>query len=177
MPEWLSFAGLVTLLLAFMAGVAKLSRWSGQVDTDRSNFKNFIKEIRSDIKEIRSDMKEMSAAISGILGRLSPRVLAESSPLRLTKYGRKVAKDSGMDKLSRKVAPRILGKVRKFEPFEIHEYCSEYVKKLTGQEQVKISRGSYDVGLPKEDMEAILGVLLRDELLRMLEEGPESEES
>ena len=79
MPDWVSLAGAVTLGFALIAGVAKFSRWSGQVDTDRTNFKEFMDKVE----------KKLDA----IFDRLPPRLVAGASPVRLTDLGRQAAKE------------------------------------------------------------------------------------
>ena len=153
MPEWITDP---RIIIAGAVAIGGVGYWVGQVNSDRESFKEFMKKIEKKIDEI--------------FDRLPPRVIAGASPVRLTEFGRKAAKDSGMDKISRQVAPDLLAHVKGMEPFQIHEYCVQYVKELPERESAAVAKGAYDLGLSKEDMGMVLGVLLRDELLRILEE-------
>ena len=51
MLEWISFGGAVALLLTLLAAIAKNSYWRGEVDTDRGNFKDFMKEVRTETQD------------------------------------------------------------------------------------------------------------------------------
>ena len=68
--EGVSLGGVVAVIgLVFAVGI-----WKGKVDSDRTNFKDFMKEVRDDIKTI--------------LSRLQTPEATRSSPLRLTDFGK-----------------------------------------------------------------------------------------
>ena len=82
MPEWLTLTAVVALTIAVVSAIAKFSRWSGQVDSDRASFKKFMDEVLDEFKEVRKDIKK-------ILQRVPPEPLtASSSPIQLTDRGK-----------------------------------------------------------------------------------------
>lgn len=91
MSNWASFAGLVTLGVAFIVAMAKFSRWSGQVDMDRSNFKEFMDRVE----------KKLDA----ISDRFPPKPVAGDSPVRLTAIGEQAAKPTATYARAASVAP------------------------------------------------------------------------
>ena len=157
MPQWVSFAGLVALGVAFIAAVAKFSRWSGQVDSDRANFKEFMKEVRE--------------KLDAIFDRLPPRLVAGASPVRLTDLGKRAAEEMDTYAWAASEAPGLLGEVRDLAEFEIYEFCSNYVNNLNDEEiRRKVAACAYNHGTDASSVLTVLMVVLRDELLKLL--GP-----
>ena len=155
MPDWVSFAGLVTLGIAFIAGVARFSRWSGQVDADRSNFKEFMAKVENKLQ--------------AILDRLPPRLVAGAGPVRLTDLGEQAGEEMGTRAWAATVAPDLLDKVQGLPEFEIYEFCSDYVNNLKDEEiRKKIAACAYNHGTDRSSVLTVLMVVLRDELLKLL---------
>ena len=65
--------------------------WYGSVNTDRANFKEFMKEVREDLKKI--------------LQRLPERTTASSSPVTLTDYGKTIAEGPGSPGMGQEPGP------------------------------------------------------------------------
>lgn len=64
-----------------------------------------------------------------------------------------------------------LSRVKDFEPFEVHDFCFSYLKvNLPEPEQWELARAAFNVGISKDDLRAVLTILLRNALLRLLEE-------
>lgn len=56
--EWkiiLGIGGVLAVLITFF----QAGKWVGNVNSDRTNFEEFMSEIRDDIKAIRDDVKEI----------------------------------------------------------------------------------------------------------------------
>ena len=82
MLGWLTLTALVALFVAVVSAIAKFSRWSAQVDSDRSSFKKFMDQMLDEMKEARKDIKK-------ILQRVDPEPLtASSSRVQLTHRGK-----------------------------------------------------------------------------------------
>ena len=155
MPDWVSLAGAVTLGFALIAGVAKFSRWSGQVDTDRTNFKEFMDKVE----------KKLDA----ILDRLPPRLVAGANPVHLTDLGRQAAKEMDTYAWAASAAPELLDKVRNLKEFQIYEFCSAYVNNLNDETILsKVAECAYNLGTDSKSVLSVLMVVLRDELLTLL---------
>jgi len=61
--------------------------------------------------------------------------------------------------------------VKGFEPFEVYDFWLSYLNvKLPEPERREVARGAFDVGISKDDLRAVLAILLRNELLRLLED-------
>ncbi len=116
-------------------------------------------EVRQDIREVRQDLKTAFL-------RLGMEPVSGSSPLRLTEFGERIAADFGAKAWAAGVAPQLRAQVKDFEPFEIDEFCNQYVQtKLSEQERRRVSRCAYTFGIEAEGVHKVLRVVLRDALL------------
>ena len=77
-PTYWALGLSATVVIAAISFAYKYGKWQGEVDNDRNNFKEFIKEVRSDVKEI--------------LSRLPAKPISSSSPIRLTELGERISK-------------------------------------------------------------------------------------
>lgn len=169
MPDWVSLAGIVTLGVGFIAGLAKAARWSGQVDSDRDVFKQFIERVEKRFEKVDERFEKVDEKLEAIFDRLPPRLVARSSPFRLTDLGEQAAKQMSAYGWAAELAPRLLGQVKGFAEFEIYEFCSAHVNGLDDQEvQRNVAACAYDLGTDKDSVFGVLTVVLRDELLRLL---------
>ena len=128
----------------------------------------WVVNVNRDRKDFRELATEIKRALDELLTRI-PRVLAEGrSPAQLTDYGHQIAKESGVDVLARELAPRLRGNVKDREEFEIHDFCTEYVSgRLSAEESRIVSKGAFETGRTRQDIEMILAILLRNELVRL----------
>lgn len=151
MPEWLPVATAITLVVMILG----IGIWIGAVNTDRTNFKEFMAEVRDDIKTI--------------LGRLPPTEITSSSPLRLTELGKTISK--GIDAPT--WADRIvlsLQHVQDMEAYEIQDFCFEYVKDelALSKEEIRLIRSvAYENGVKEEQVRRVLAIEIRDKLLAL----------
>ena len=49
MPEWFNIPLIILATMAVGTGLVKLGQWMDSVNSDRSEFKEFMQEIRSEI--------------------------------------------------------------------------------------------------------------------------------
>ena len=150
----------ISTISAIVILIFKSGGWFTSVNTDRANFKDFMREIREDIKNI--------------LNALPPPVVSSSSPLQLTKSGWEVSRKIDATAWARKVAPNWIDKVKGKEPFEIQDYCFENVEReLDSHEEHsrKVRQLAYENGLERSRIVKVLAVTLRDEILAILDQS------
>lgn len=165
MPEWITD---IRAIIAIVAAVGGIGYWIGQVNTDRKSFKEFMKELKNDVGEIRNDIKS-------ILSRLSPPIVAGKSPIQLTEYGKELAEKASMHQVASRLAPILLDSIGDFETFEVHDFCLNYARsELPETEERQVSKGAFEAGASKDDIRLILAILLRNELLRLMDQEPET---
>ena len=151
-------AGLVGVLVTLLALMFKFGDWHGKVNSDRSSFKEFMKEVRDDIKEI--------------LQRLPNPPLSASSPLRLTDFGEKIAHNISAgewaDQIVEEVSKEVIGK----SPYEIQEFCFTHVQslKVSPDQKLLLDNCAYEHGIDVETVLKVLGVVVRDKLLGQTEQ-------
>ena len=128
--------------------------WYGAVNTDRANFKEFMKEVREDLKKI--------------LQRLPEQTTASGSPVTLTDYGKTIAEDLGAQAWAEKLAPTLLPTVVGTRAFQVDEFARDHVTDdLSDDWRVRVAECAYEHGLKRDQVLAVLRVVLRDELLRI----------
>ena len=124
--------------------------WIGSVNSDRETFREFMAEIREDIKKI--------------LSRLPPGPLGTESPLTLTDYGVAIAEAVGAHQWAKEHAQIVRDRVRGKAAYEIQEISFAYAR-----EEYELSpsmlEAMYEPGYSRRHVQAVLGVVLRDELL------------
>ena len=139
--------------------------WKGSVNTDRANFKEFMREIRNDIKEI-------NGKISQIFSRLPADVATSQSPIRLTDLGRDISKNVEATAWVNKVYDTVQGKVKGQEAYEVQQFSFKYADNddhYTEEERIRIRKVAYDVnGISENEVRQVLGIELRDKLLSMM---------
>ena len=126
MEQWLNTPVIVIVVLAMMGGAVRLGRWMGEVNTDRTNFKEFMREIRDDIKDIRQE-------ISRIFGRLPPSSVADGSPLRLTDLGESISASLEARDWAARTAPPLSPRSAAEAPAGLEEKRSRRLVQYPGQ--------------------------------------------
>ena len=151
-PGWV--VGGVTLLIAVVVFIFKAGDWYGKVNTDRSNFREFMDEVRTDIKKI--------------LGYVGPEAIVGSSPLRLTDLGNKIAKEVDAESWTEELLLKVSGEAENKSPYEIQEFCFQYAQELvpTPEQRLALHRTAYDNGVETLTVRRVLAIVLRDKLLQ-----------
>ena len=128
--------------------------WVGRVNSDRDTFKKF--------------MDKMEKKVDEILQKLPSSTVAGRSPLHLTGLGEKVSKDIQASEWAKDIAPGLIVRVANKHPYEVQEFCLEYVKGedvLPEDMQEKVKTSAYRNGIEKEQVLRVLAVELIDQLL------------
>ena len=161
-------------LMAALAAVGlifKVGLWVGGVNKDHAALKQITDEDRNTIK---SFMVEIRNDIKSILLRLpTTPVATSSSPLRLTEFGEKIAKEAHASEI---VAPHVtkhFAITGGLVPYDIQEQCDSYVRtqlypelEKTNPEKVKIlKKAAYENGVSLEQVFRVLALVMRDQIL------------
>ncbi len=160
MNDLLYFGKIVLIagaIIGIVAAAIRVGEWKGKLDSDRTDFKKFIEEVRKDIKEI--------------LLRLSPAVTDKSSPLKLTDLGRSISDRLKASEWAKETAPSIIDEVTGKHPYEIQNFCLDYVTtdiQLTPSMDQQIKSCAYENGITKRQVLEVLAIELRDELIGAL---------
>ena len=146
------------VLLALGRFVFQIGKWVGNVNTDRANFKSFMDEVKADLREIRS-------GVWTLLGKPTP--VKGNSPLTLTDYGEDIAQavDARLW-TSQQVDDLKAGAIGK-RPYEVEEIAFSHAQKAELSPLMRDAMWEHDYSV--EHVRDVLGVVLRDELIRQNE--------
>ena len=155
----------ITVLGAAGGIIWKTGRWVGKVDSETSGVREFAQEIRDNLREMRTH-------INDIFSRLPPpRTVETGSPVRLSEFGRQVAAKLQADEWASQAAPTLAKDVAGKQPFEIDDFSRTYVADELLPDSAwkdRIAECSYEFGIDWVGVLAVMQVMLRDEILRVL---------
>ena len=141
----------VGAIVAAIRYAFKFGKWQGEVNSERTNFRDFMNEIRTDIKRI--------------LERLPPTVDATDSPIRLTELGRKVSDELRAGELAQNIAGELRQQVKGKEEHDIQEICLDFAENKYVPDQdvdARIKKIAYDNGIDRRQVLRVIGLELRD---------------
>lgn len=170
MADWLNTPAIVLAVLAVAGALVAIGRWMGKVDSDRSGFRRFTREIREVVMpEIRRDIKR-------IFERLPAPITEEKSPLQLTDKGEQIADFLKAREWAAEVAPPLAGRISGKEPFEVDQFAERYVAETvsSGGWRRRLAACAYEFGRQRSEIPLVLRIALREELLRLTESPPTS---
>lgn len=162
MDEWIKSPVIIPAVIAFVTLLVTGGIWIGRVNSDRENFKEFMKEVRDDIGKIRDDIGE-------IFRKLPSSPVDSLSPLQLNDLGDQIADHMDAKAWATALSEKILEQIEGMEDYEIDEYSKDYVSRLDEAWQRKISSSAYKFGLERNSIELVLAVVLRNVLLQRLQ--------
>ena len=159
-PLWI-LVGLTVLGLA-----VKGLFWLRDVHIAKEGWSKFTTEtfpaFADEIREIRGRIDQLFERIP------QPKTLSTASPVSLNELGRRVAESLDTQTWAARVAPTLTNEIAGKRPFEIDQFCEEYVgTRIDDQLGERVSACAYDFGLPRYAVLAVLRVELRDELIRL----------
>ena len=94
------------------------------------------------------------------------------SPLKLSKFGRKISESLSVDNWAADRAVCLANKASEKQEFEIFEMCAEYVGDQFDSDldfNRNFRKGAYEVGTDVEQVKKVYAVELRDALLAVLD--------
>ena len=161
-PEYWALGLSVTAIIAAISLAYKFGKWQGQVDNDRNNFKEFMKEVRSDIKEIMS--------------RLPAKPISSSSPIQLTELGKRISKKIGAESWAKNAAQEMIEDTKGMDALKVQEQSFEKARNFEPDENLlqDMRDSAFQEGIGLDGVRDVLGVELRDQLLSMHEKMEDS---
>ncbi|MCY4262016.1 MAG: hypothetical protein OXC97_01660 [Candidatus Dadabacteria bacterium] len=145
------------IVLAIVLAFGGAMYWAGTIHTSISTLKKSIEEIKNDIKEIFDR-----------LSKISTQTLETKNPPRLNELGREVSEEIKASEWAEKIGPSLVSQIKDKQDYEIQKFSFDYVRKNLKEElQIKIEICAYEKRLVKSDILDVLGVVLRDKLLKL----------
>lgn len=145
-----------TIIFLTLSAIVGIAYWAGSTHKSVKTLEGFMKEVRDDIKEI--------------LRKFPSLTVTRSSPLQLTDLGREISEKLKASDWANQTAPHLVASVVGKHPYEIQEFCLEYVasKESTISQEMneKIKTCAFENGIGKDEVLKVLAVILRDVLLK-----------
>ena len=154
MAEWLNTPVIILAVLGVGALIWKIGKWMGEVDADRSRFKDFIKEIREDIKKI--------------LRRLPSSTTAGARPIRLTSLGKSIAGEIDADGWADTLVTHLKTEIVASRSMRFKSFPMDYAQATEPPPErlLQVYSAAYRHGVDVSEVRRVLGVVLRDKLLQ-----------
>ena len=150
------------ILIAAIIGVVKVAFWAGSVNEHKSSVYKFMDEIRGDIRLI--------------LDRVPNPTTAAGSPRKLTEFGEKIASDFAAREWAMITSRPLMDRLSELEPYEVEELSSvaiaEILDSRSSDLRSRVRACSYENGIPSQEVVNVLEVILRDELLEIMNRPP-----
>lgn len=86
-------------------------------------------------------------------------------PLQLTDFGETIAEALDAADWVTRTGAELETRTAGLEPFEIDQVCANCVEDLDGEWRRRIARATYELGTTTAGVEAVLRVLLRNQIL------------
>lgn len=127
MDDWFRIIAVVAVAVAVAAGsgVIWLARWTGKHEGWRDAWAEGMEEFKSETRAalggIREDVKK-------ILVAMPKNVLARTSPVRLTDFGKEVSKSVGAAAWAEEKAPDLVDEIKGKNAYEVQEFCMDHMR-------------------------------------------------
>lgn len=152
-PAWLAPSISIGTVIALVVTALRAGEWKGRVDTKIEGFEEAIADLTNEVRRV--------------LGLLPSAAIKGGSPLRLTKLGQDISRELNASSWANNVADDVELRMRGKEPYEVQEFCFDYVRvlNLDVEQQRRVNQSAYDHGLPEEEVRRVMALELRDSLL------------
>ena len=157
------------IALAIIGAIFGIGRWTGNVNSDRNSFKEFMSEIKDKLDEINNHIIE-------IFKKLPEPLTKGQSPLVLTDYGKELSNLTNASKIAERLSEKLQGDVANLADYEIQAFCEDYLKKNfrpTAEEDSNIKKCQYEKGVSRDAIvNEVIMIELRDKLLELTGQEP-----
>ena len=156
--------GAVTAIGALMRYSFKAGERQRGVHKDTSSFETIARSVEATLSNIELDLKELSE-------RIPVPIVKGSSRLSLTEFGKEVSREINAKDWARSKSQTLWRELDGKEPYEIHDFCENYVLSEVNVEAIEgsIKRTIYEHGSKRDDLMSLLAIELRDSVLRALQ--------
>lgn len=170
--EILAVCAAVTALLGIARVFWKAAEWKGGVDTHLKTGEEYRKTVTDFMKEIRDDFREVRGDIKKLFQEIPKETVKSKSPTRLNELGVKVSSGLGAEQWARTRAETLSDEVSGMEPYQIDLYAFDYVygefSHRDADMAARVMKCAYEFGLSRDNVLAVLQVVLRDALISRL---------
>lgn len=159
-PAWVAIVG-----VAAITGIVKLIHWMGGMDRFRSSVEDTLTEIKDSIAKIED-------RIVDIFEKIGPSTTGPGSPISLTDLGRTVSGELDAANWANAKSTELLPQLREKTPYEIQDFCFEYVKhgefNPSPDLSLRAQNSAYQHGITIDQVFRVFAIELRDAVLAHL---------
>ena len=154
----------------------KFGSWNREVNGDRKKFNVFMDEMRKDREEVRKDFQELikdfqefRKDFQDVLRRFPSSSTISSSPIILTDIGERISKEIGAKAWAEETAQELIEQIQGKTRYKVQMLSFEYAYSFEPDEELlhKMQEAAFESGIDFRGVQDILGVELRDCLLRL----------
>ena len=157
---------LVAILITLCTIIFGSGKWKGKIET-------IVSEIKKDLETLT---KRVDKIYEVFFERGLGKTLESQSPIKLNQLGREIADELDLDSIADIHTLALKAQAENLNPYEIQQLCFRYAQNDLADElqdkapeQFKaISLTAFNKGIPREDVLKIIGVLLRDRILKLM---------
>ena len=158
----------------------KTGEWKGTVEKTLKDLAQKTEALTQRVDKLTQRVDKLTQRVDKIhevfFQRGVAATLENKSPLQLNQLGQDIAKTLDLDALADAHTLLIKDQAEALGPYEIQQLCFRYAQedllnelRETSPDQYEaISRTAYQHGISREDILKIVGVLLRDKVLRLV---------
>ena len=158
-------SGAIAIVLFVLKRALDWAEWKGKADKSITSTEGSIKDIKKDIRTIQEDIKRLFSIFPS-------NPFTTDSPIRLNDLGKTISSELDASDWAKGEAESLIDEVRGKQPFEIQDYCFEYVngrRYLNSEDRIYRAQDSaYNHGLELGQVLRVVGIELRDALLKTL---------
>ena len=149
------------------AALVKLGMWIGGANKQVTAVEKHVEGAEKHMSAVERLLQEIREDIKRLL-RWSETAAAGGSPLRLTDLGRRISDMLDAPAWARETAPILRPRVEGEPPYEVHDACFAFVEdefEPSDEFHVTIRMCAYELGIDRAEVNTVLAITLRDELL------------
>ena len=169
-PLWYVVAlGVLGIVGGAVAGIFKWGGWYNAVNTDRTDFKDFMKSLDTKIDRLQQSVTKLINWDDG-------PALAGNSPLGLSELGQRISDDLDIPAMAKELAPSVKSLVEGMLPYDIQEFCFNFIRddyKPSEEADKRIKNYAFEFGLDADDVLDVLSIRLRNVLVEEVEHDSE----
>ena len=182
MEQWLqspvivtAIVSLLSLIGAFIGVVWALGGWKGRVEerlNPLSGFGEWKGTVNAQLEALTKLLAEVRADVRGLVRELPKDTVGTSSPTRLKDLGKEVAAELQAEEWARTRAGTLGGDVAGMQAYEVDTFAFDYVygelRERDAGMSTRASKCAYERGISRDNVLAVLQVVLRDALIDSL---------
>ena len=167
LSEWVATPLIIIVLIAILTRVWNLGSWTSSVNKDLEALKDRAEDDRSVLREF---MTEIRTDVKNIFRAMQFGMTERNSRVQLNERGKKASEDLEASRWAATHLHSLVGQCQDLPEHRTYALCRQYVDGNSSNWPENADEVAYDLGTPRAALAEVLTIVLRDEILRELEE-------